>query len=153
MPLVRGEWVSDGNDISHLVGGNMDEEIARLTRERDALRARLEMDFAYDGDGNRIAVEPGSIPDGIECRDATIKLLDERVERLTKDRDDWKRTAELAQRIATIAIDKFRDALDQHDRFAADTKARMAEMEALVAKAGLAPSDWMWPGYDKTGAL
>ena len=53
--------------------------VATLTAERDALRAkvealqdRLEMRHAFDGSGKRISVEPGSIPDGIECRDATI---------------------------------------------------------------------------------
>lgn len=45
-----------------------------------ALQTRLEMNFAWDGDGNRIQVKPGSIPDGIECRDETIKLLDARAE-------------------------------------------------------------------------
>lgn len=135
MPLVRGEWVSDGNDVSHLVGGNMDETqldpMLKWLRDRSVV---LECEQS-----------------GRACDE--IMALRRNVDQISRERDDWKRTAELAQRIATIAIEKFRDALDQHDRFACDTKARMSEMEALVAKAGLAPSDWMWPGYDKTGAL
>lgn len=55
--------------------------------QRDRLMDRLEMRHAYDGEGNRIAVEPGSIPDGIECRDDTIKLQDERIARLEAQRD------------------------------------------------------------------
>lgn len=54
-----------------------------LVEERDSLYARLEMVEAYDGEGNRISVEPYSIPDGIEARDATIRLLDDRVKALT----------------------------------------------------------------------
>ena len=49
-------------------------EVARL-------HERLEDNYAFDGEGNRIAVEPGSIPDGISCRDETIRLLDDLVER------------------------------------------------------------------------
>ncbi len=45
----------------------------------DALHDRLEMRHAYNGDGERIDVAPGSIPDGIECRDETIKLLQTRL--------------------------------------------------------------------------
>ncbi|MFC3638857.1 hypothetical protein ACFONL_16065 [Camelimonas fluminis] len=62
------------------------EKVA-LTAERDVLRAevealqdRLEMRHAFDGSGKRISVEPGSIPDGIACRDETIRQLDKRVD-------------------------------------------------------------------------
>ena len=54
-----------------------------LVEERDRLYARLEMVEAHDGEGNCISVEPYSIPDGIEARDATIRLLDDRVNALT----------------------------------------------------------------------
>lgn len=57
---------------------NCIEEITRL-------RARLEMDGVWqliDGKMQRISVEPGSIPDGIECRDETIKLQDAEIARL-----------------------------------------------------------------------
>jgi hypothetical protein len=54
-----------------------------LVEERDRLYARLEMVEAYDGEGNRLSVAPYSIPDGIEARDATIRLLDDRVKALT----------------------------------------------------------------------
>ena len=74
-------------------------EIARLTAERDEARAevkrlhaRLEDDHVYriddeTGGTYRVDVEPGSIPDGIKCRDATIRGLDDRIRNLTTERD------------------------------------------------------------------
>lgn len=50
-------------------------EIARL-------RERLEVTFAYDLSGKRIEVLAGSIPDGIACRDETIKMQDAEIARL-----------------------------------------------------------------------
>lgn len=38
-------------------------------------RARLEIDFATDGNGKRVPV-PSGAPDGIACRDETIRLLE-----------------------------------------------------------------------------
>lgn len=49
--------------------------MADLEREVDYLHDRLEDNRAYDFEGNVIQVKPGSIPDGIECRDETIKLM------------------------------------------------------------------------------
>jgi hypothetical protein len=59
----------------------LDECAAEIER----LRERLEMTHAWqfiDGQETRIEVEPGSIPDGIECRDETIRLQDREIERL-----------------------------------------------------------------------
>lgn len=53
---------------------------ARLS-ENAALRERLEIAHAYDGEGNKVPF-PGDGPDGIECRDATIKHLSESNEHL-----------------------------------------------------------------------
>jgi hypothetical protein len=74
---------------------------ARIT----ALEARLEMDSHYDQDGNEVVTPPelrDKLPDGIECRDATIGLLEDiikekqqRITQLEADRDEWKRAAEL----------------------------------------------------------
>lgn len=50
--------------------------------EIERLRDRLESNFVFDSFGGRVDVPHGSIPDGIECRDETIKLLDERVSAL-----------------------------------------------------------------------
>lgn len=66
----------DGSDLRDLCAAidSRDAEIERL-------HERLEDNRVYDLDGNRIAVKPGSIPDGIDARDETIKLQDERIDR------------------------------------------------------------------------
>lgn len=51
----------------------------------EELETRLEMNFAHrmiDGVMTKVRVEPGSIPDGIECRDETIRLQDEHIAKL-----------------------------------------------------------------------
>jgi hypothetical protein len=74
----------------------IDSSVARALiaalREREAeckrLRARLEDDHVFvlkDGQMIREEVEPGSVPDGIECRDCTIKLQDERIKKLESE--------------------------------------------------------------------
>jgi len=68
---------------------------ARLQSERDKLRTRLELDSVWK-DGARVPA-PDGIPDGISCRDETIKLLEARIERLTAERN------RLAQRLGLIA--------------------------------------------------
>lgn len=57
-------------------------QVETLTAENTRLHTRLEDNFAFI-DGKRVEMEPGSIPDGIECRDETIKLLDAAVKRAT----------------------------------------------------------------------
>ena len=47
------------------------EELARL-------RSRLEIDFVTDGNGKRVPLPEGA-PDGIACRDETIRLLEEKL--------------------------------------------------------------------------
>lgn len=64
----------------------LDDAAAEIMR----LRERLEIGFAYDLDGNRVAcdIEPY---DGIYCRDATIKLLEDRIAELKpKPTRRWK---------------------------------------------------------------
>lgn len=56
--------------------------VTAVLREIDKLYKRLEMTTAYmrkDGKTVRISVEPYSIPDGISCRDETIKMQDRRI--------------------------------------------------------------------------
>ena len=59
-----------------------DENLA-LKKENARLRDRLEMDFGYDLCGNRVPLPDGA-PDGIDCRDATIRGLETRYERLSR---------------------------------------------------------------------
>lgn len=64
------------------LGRLMREAAARietLSRENAELHERLEDNRYYDSDGNRVDVTPGSIPDGIHCRDETIRLLDAKI--------------------------------------------------------------------------
>lgn len=50
--------------------------IADLQGQVDKLRTRLEIDVAFNMDGKAVPAPP-NMPDGIECRDATIQLQDE----------------------------------------------------------------------------
>ena len=51
----------------------------------DALLARLELDYQYDIDGNRVKIQDSeNTVDGIEARDATIELLERHIGRLNK---------------------------------------------------------------------
>lgn len=75
-------------------------EIDRLNGEVERLQDRLEMRHAWqiiDGQKVRVEVEPGSIPDGIDCRNETIKLQDQRLDEL---RAEVKRLREALGKIA-----------------------------------------------------
>lgn len=48
------------------------------------LEDRLEISHAYDADGNKVPFPKGA-PDGIACRDMTIRLLEERAEEAERD--------------------------------------------------------------------
>lgn len=50
------------------------------------LRERLEIGYAFDSDGNRVEIDPDSHPDGIECRDTTIEMQDQLIDRLQNQR-------------------------------------------------------------------
>ena len=100
------------SDVSDLVRAGSDEatENERLVKERDRCHARLEIDHCYQststGDGKPVRVEiplsnRGDYPDGIDCRDDTIAMLQVRAEtaeaeneRLVKERDEAR--AEIA---------------------------------------------------------
>lgn len=49
------------------------EEIDVLIQHVENLYERLECNFAFNSKGDRVEFLPGTIPDGIECRDETIK--------------------------------------------------------------------------------
>jgi len=71
-----------------------DAIIARLRTELATLHERLEDNRTYTGDGQRIEHEPGTIPDGIFCRDETIKLQDEYIETLEAELAEARKDAE-----------------------------------------------------------
>ena len=71
----------------------IDAKLAAARDEIARLHERLEDNHVYrydeeTGEMVREDVKPGSIPDGIDCRDATIKLLDEKLERAKPTIDD-----------------------------------------------------------------
>lgn len=82
-------------------------DLARVTAERDEARAeverlqeRLEIDHVFVlGEADEMVrkdvppEERALYPDAIDCRDATIGLQDERIERLTRKARKWKRRA------------------------------------------------------------
>ena len=61
-------------------------ELARLREENARLHERLEDNHAFVN-GERVEVGPGFIPDGIACRDETIKGQDEQIAKLVAARD------------------------------------------------------------------
>lgn len=66
------------------VGEHVAESLAvEAAKEIKRLRQRLEIDRAYDGEGREVEAPEGA-PDGIECRDETIRLLEAEVESLQK---------------------------------------------------------------------
>lgn len=92
-------------------------------RERDTLlaevarfRARLEIDHCYDGNDNRVELSPeqgDEMPDGIECRDETIRGLDERIKQYRAEvkrlLGDWTRACSLGE------LRRAREALKEAD--------------------------------------
>lgn len=82
------------NRRSYIVPRDVADELARLARSEAALHERLEDNFAWDSNGNRVEHEPGSIPDGIACRDETIRGQDEVIARLRAESAEHKADAE-----------------------------------------------------------
>lgn len=56
----------------------LDEAAAEILR----LRERLEIGYVFDSNGNRVEIDPDTHPDGIECRDTTIRMLDKLIDQL-----------------------------------------------------------------------
>jgi hypothetical protein len=77
---------------------------ALVEAEMARLKARLEIDHAYDGAGNRIPFPAGMDNlDDIACRDETIRQQDEKIAKLTEQRDVARHTNEALHRRAQKA--------------------------------------------------
>lgn len=108
----------------------LEAEIDRLRAEVARLHERLEDNHWFehvDGEMVRVDVEPGSVPDGIECRDETIKLQDENIDRLR---------AALAETRA--AAQKFRDVM-YHRVSGFEANAALEELDALLPQPETTP--------------
>lgn len=76
-------WVLLKEAALHIA--HLEAAILQQRGEIDGLNTRLENNFAFrtvDDVMTRIVVVPGTIPDGIECRDETIRLQDKYVKEL-----------------------------------------------------------------------
>lgn len=74
-------------ESSFILTGEQRELLRAAADEIERLMDRLEMRHVWqsiDGKMTRVSVEPGSIPDGIECRDETIKLQGAEIERIRR---------------------------------------------------------------------
>lgn len=100
--------------------------------EIEKLRSRLEIDFIYDGEGNKVKA-PNGTPDGIECRNETIKLQDEAIEKLRTE--TWNLGENLSE--AEIENQKLRAENKESTTLVFDMSAErgelIAENEALKA--------------------
>lgn len=74
---VNGESHAEMQSVSRTLAA----EVRRLRAEVDRCHARLEIDVVYVGLGMKPRIVPmderKSIPDGIDCRDGTIRLLED----------------------------------------------------------------------------
>ena len=70
--------------------------------ENAALRERLEIDYAYNAKSGERIPAPEGMPDGLACRDATIKMLDEEIGAL---QDELKNQCTETEHFARLACD------------------------------------------------
>lgn len=105
-------------------------EIERLRERVAKLEDRLEITHVWNGKGARVAVPPekrDTIPDGIDCRDETIRLLENRIQRLTSDgaldRKDY-----LEARVGSLEEDA-----ERHDERISSARAQAFEEAAKIA--------------------
>jgi len=117
-----------------------ESRIKELEADVERLHERLEDNHVFRldelGDMKRVDVPPGSIMDGIDCRNETIKLQDESndrlracVKELEAERDQWKKAAGSGQ-----LTDLCQEALARDIAIEAATIERCVEAETEVAK-------------------
>lgn len=91
-----------------------------IRAENDKFRARLEIDYCYDGNGMRRELshkEGDALPDGIECRDATISGLEGRIAELRAENERLREVAAYVGMIAEVAVHN-KSRADLRDAFA-----------------------------------
>lgn len=85
--MAYGKWAT------HMERMDKDSKLAKLTKRVAELEKRLEISTAHRGDGVSMIVPEDmrdAIPDGIECRDETIRLLEQKVSRLQEENAQLK---------------------------------------------------------------
>ena len=83
--LVQAQAARTICDVHQAEFDRLEEQLAQAKEQLSAYRERLEIGFVYDLDGNRIerpGEALGNVPDGIYCRDETIRLVEEHVTEL-----------------------------------------------------------------------
>ena len=99
------------------------EELARL-------RSRLEIDFVTDGNGKRVPFPEGG-PDGIACRDETIRLLEAALAYVRKTLDEVRPGMDTGAPIEAI-VREVVAALAESERKCERLKAMLHSLHALV---------------------
>ena len=104
-------------DESRSIGGceRADELATAAAAEIMRLRERLEIGYAFDGDGKRIASDHEI--DGIYCRDSTLKLLDERLREIKAELTRYKRLEAILRNEADADYHEGRQRMNDAMRF------------------------------------
>ena len=77
---LKAQWTKTNAEYERV-----SKALCRVQQENERLMARLELDYGFDQDGNTIPLTAElakSYPDGIDCRDATIRLMFDRIKAL-----------------------------------------------------------------------
>ena len=83
------------------------------TKRVEQLETRLEMNFAFR-DGKRISVPAGSIPDGIDCREETIRGIEDQRHKLRAEVERLRKMLEQAEiEFAFCAMHEWADRIRQ----------------------------------------
>lgn len=114
-----------------------------LKDENARLHERLEDNYAFDKNGKRVTIAPGTIPDGIECREVTIRELEsslrkwkdwalDRAHELEEERDRLKEKLRLAE----IDVDGYEDLRRERNYLVGQCKAQEVKIDRLQMEIG-----------------
>jgi hypothetical protein len=141
---VSGKLFLTGPGIKYLRADIATAREAELRAEVERCHARLEIDHAFTaGPDDQLVqheipmAERASMPDGIECRDDTIRLQDEQITRLRALLDEAQKSRQKMHRRAQkaeAAVAEARWGLDLFDRYGTDWALNHAR--AHLAKIG-----------------
>ena len=142
-PAVASVFLVGFEDAAEAIAAALPEvgEVERLKARVAELRARLEIDHVFqlvDGEMVRVEVPEGEyVPDGIECRDETIKLLTERTKVVERARDEARQLSTDAQAFGREMKRQRDTAVEERDRLQAENDVlalKLAEAKAEVER-------------------